>query len=161
VRERLPGGVTDDIAAGDLVGGPGRGEAALGFGHHGSQCLTIAKAPHRAAAPISAASNVSVNSRQLMASGDRSRLTELIQPVAVRRHGHWSDGLPQPSVTHLRRPHGAFPRFRAMAPVSGPFVFGDHVYPTGIATHAVHDVFQPRIATSQCGASLTPTTAAR
>jgi hypothetical protein len=51
------------------VGSGGRtGERrSMRAGHQGSQCLTIAKAPHRAAAPISAASNVTVNSRRLMA----------------------------------------------------------------------------------------------
>jgi hypothetical protein len=35
--------------------------------HHRSQCLTIAKAPLRAAAPITAARSITVISRQLMA----------------------------------------------------------------------------------------------
>jgi hypothetical protein len=49
-----------------LTGGRITGRGAKATGHHRSQCLTMAKAPHRAAAPITAARSIAVISRQLI-----------------------------------------------------------------------------------------------
>jgi hypothetical protein len=80
VRERLPAGVPDDIAAEQFVRMPGSRKAT---GCHRGRDGGI---------------KYGLQLTGVTSSG--VPFLELIQPVAVRRHGHWSVyGAPRPSVT--------------------------------------------------------------